>query len=183
MNAILGRTLIPAVRLALLGSLTVATSSGATPYHETWRCSARNGHFDRNVLSIPKGTTSIRGFINFHRPDFGLKWPSVARIAFTDSALYNAGCHCNGVSVGAFRDPDRIEFAMLTDGQFTSMAQSDFERPITFSISIDPRGMMTVQIGAHDPEIKTVMLSHSTRDSIIMSCSGSDVSFLNVKIQ
>ena len=55
-----------------------------------------------------------------------------------------------------------------------------FDTPITFQIAIDPKGLMTVTIGKTKPIAQTVMLRHPEHDTLELTCSGTDVSFLNV---
>jgi hypothetical protein len=163
-------------------ALATACSSAFAQDRETWRCDVPNGHFDRLAPPIWDQTTSISGRINFHKADLGPDWGSTARIGFTDSKLQDGDCHCNGILVKAFEDnPGGVTFFMLVDGETIAFTQNrTINTPITFKISVDQQGLMTVQIGKEYLETKTAVLPHIERDTLFMSCSGADVSFLNV---
>lgn len=175
-------------RLAHLGlasglALATSCSSVLAQDHETWRCDAPNGSYDRNAATISGSTTSVSGRIIFHRADFGPPWSSSARIGFTDSRLDDGDCRCNGIFVKAFRNPDVVGFFMLVDGEVVELSGRPFDIPITFSFSIDPQGVMTARVGKEHVEMKTATLSHSQHDALIMSCTGANVSFLNVNVE
>lgn len=162
----------------------MSCSSALAQDRETWRCDTPYGSYDVNSSPIADKTTSISGRINFHKGDFGPEFGSIARIGFEDSTLEGAGCHCNGIFVEGFQKPDRVGFYLLVDGKTELFDQArTIDTPITFKIAIDSHGMMTVRVGKEHLETKTVMLPHSARDTVIMSCSGADVSFLNLSTQ
>lgn len=162
----------------------MSCSSALAQDRETWRCNAPNGSYDVNSSPISDKTTSISGRINFHDGDFGPDFSSMARIGFEDSTLGNEDCHCNGIFVQGFQNPDRVGFYILVDGKAELLDQArKIDTPITFKISIDPHGIMTVKVGKEHLEIKTAALPHPARDTVMMSCSGADVSFLNLSLQ
>jgi len=187
MFASLAPVLRPAIRLGLVACLTLfAGCSAFAQDHETWRCDAPNGTYQVNNPPMWDKTTVITGRINFHKADFGDGWSSVAKIGFSDSKFqtHDDHCHCNGLFVKAFQNPDRLGFYLLADGE-TEMFDTGrkFDTPITFKISIDQQGVMTVQVGKEHLETKTAILPHPDRDTLMMFCTGSDVSFLNVNPQ
>src|SRR5438105_12685932 len=111
------RRVWPSLRFALVVLMASATSCSPAfaQDHETWRCDAPNGSYSVNAPPIWDKTTSISGRINFHRGDFGPQFDPVARIAFKDSKLKDGDCHCNGLFVEGFQNPDRVGFYMLVD--------------------------------------------------------------------
>src|SRR5947209_345599 len=156
----------------LIGVLALATSCSAAfgQDHETWRCDAPNGHYDANEPPIWDKTTSISGRISFHKAYPGPAFGSIAKIGFTDSKLQDGDCHCNGLFVKSFHDPDRVGFYMLVDGETVLFEQGrTMDTPITFKISIDAAGLMTVQVGKEHMETKTATLPHPQRDTMEMS--------------
>ncbi len=177
MGSIAGR-----VRTAIVsGSVLLAACSPAVAQDaETWRCTAANGQYDDRLISIA-GKTVITGRINMHSADVGKKWGSTAKVTIEDSKRTSAECNCAGVVARGFRDPDAVEFDLELGAEQLPMSKRFFETPITFRISIDPQGLMTVQVGKDKPHIKTVALSRPKRDTLHLSCSGSDVSFLNIE--
>ncbi|HUQ46799.1 MAG TPA: hypothetical protein VM053_01000, partial [Gemmatimonadaceae bacterium] len=137
----------------------------------------------RSLCSLDLGkTTSITGRLNFHEAHGGPDG-SIARIAFSDSKLDDGDCRCNGLFVKGFQDPDRVGFYMLVDGEPELISSRKFETPITFKFSIDSKGVMTLQVGKEEVHAKSAKLPHPQRDTMVMSCSGADVSFLNVDPQ
>jgi hypothetical protein len=181
LDRIFGRT----TRLVLIGGLTLAAScsSALAEDEETWRCTAPNGHYDQNVIPISDKSTVISGRITLHQADFNPEWNSLARISVKQSGPNNGDCHCNGIAVYAIQNPQKAEFHMKANGGDEALAHSLFETPITFKISINPQGVMTVEIGKTQPVVKTVTLIHPEHDTLVMSCSGADVSFLNLDVQ
>lgn len=171
----------PAMRLALLALLAGATSCSAfSSDRETYRCMARNGFHDHSLAPVGDKTTTITGRINVHKADIGPDWPSFAKIAFTNSKDQENGCRCNGISVNTWEGEDGVTFHILVDGKATPMTNRFFDTAITFKITIDPQDQMTVQIGKEHPVTQTVTIPKSARDAVLMSCTGLDVSFLNV---
>jgi hypothetical protein len=173
-----------AAAAALIGIAAPALSQ-VQEGHETWRCDTPNGTYDSNPAPIWDKTTSISGRINFHKADATGEWGSIARIGFTDSKVREGGCHCNGIKVEGFDGPHAgVVWSMLVDGTpFEFKTARLLDTPITFKISIDPNGVMTVKVGREHVEIHTAKLPHPDRDTLTMSCSGADVSFLNVNPQ
>jgi hypothetical protein len=176
------------LRLALAAALALGagcSSASAQEDHETWRCDTDNGTYSANPLMIWDKTTSISGRISFHKAYFGPRWSSTAKIGFTDSKLADGNCHCNGIFVKAFSDdPNGVRYYMLVDGEVVQLNWGrKYDTPITFRISIDPQGVMTIRIGKEHLEIKTAALPHPQRDTLMMECSGADVSFFNVDPQ
>lgn len=175
-------------RLVLAAGLALATScsSANAQDRETWRCTASNGSYRVNNPRMWDKTTIISGRINFHSADFGSEFSSSAKIGFSDSKFQTPDdhCHCNGLFVEAFPNPARLSFYILTDGEVEPFEIVRFiDTPITFRISIDPTGLMTVRVGKENVEIKTSMLPHAQRDTLLMFCTGADVSFLTVNPQ
>ena len=172
------------IRLVLVTVLTlISGSSASAQVRETFRCTAPNGHYDHEMLRIWDKTTVVTGRINVHKADRGTDWASSAKIAFTNSKDPDNGCHCNGVYVEAVPDKPYVDFFILFDGEAAVMTRRYYETAITFRIAIDTTGLMTVRIGKDEPYFKTVKLARPTRDSVLMSCSGMDVSFLNIDPQ
>lgn len=173
-----------ATRLGMAASLALATACSALAQdRETWRCDTANGHFSRIALPIGDKTTSVSGRITFHKAYFGPDFGSIARIAFTDSQLPAGDCRCNGIFVKAFPDSSTVGFYMLVDGEPVELARAPYETPITFNFSLDPQGRLTARMGKTSPTSKTATPRHLKRDSVVMSCSGADLSFLNVDPQ
>ena len=173
-----------AMHLGLVASLALSTGSSAFAQdRETWRCAAANGQFSRNVSPIGNKTTSISGRITFHKAYFGHDFSSMARIALTDRKLPDGDCRCNGIFVKAFPGYSTVGFYMLLDGEVIELAKAPFEKPISFNFSLDPLGQLTARVGKSNPIYKTATSRHPQRDSLTMSCSGADVSFLNVEPQ
>ena len=162
---------------------TACASTAQAPDHETWRCDAPSGQFDDNELPIPEKATSISGRLLFHKPNVGSRWASTAKIGFTDSRIEDGDCHCNGIIAEAFPAESIVRYYMLVDGESTMMRVADYETAITFKLSMAPDGRMTAQVGKHNPTIKTAMTPHPARNTLLMSCSGADASFLNIDAQ
>lgn len=175
------------VRLSLIACLALANGCSAFAQdRETWRCSASNGSYQVNGPPMWDKTTVISGRINFHKADFGESFSSFAKIGFSDSKFQTPDdhCHCNGLFVKAWPNPARLGFYILNDGEVEPFDLiRTVETPITFKISIDSQGVMTVQVGKEHMERKTATLLHSHRDKLLMFCTGADVSFLNVNPQ
>lgn len=176
-----------AVRLSLITCLALANGCSAFAQdHETWRCRAPNGSYQVNNPPMWDKTTVISGRINFHKADFGEGFGSFAKIGFSDSKFQTPDdhCHCNGLFVKAWPNPERVAFYILTDGEVEPFEiVRTIDTPITFKISLDPQGLMTVQVGKEHLETKTAILPHAQRDTLLMFCTGADVSFLNVNPQ
>lgn len=175
----------PTFRLGMAACLALSTSCSAFAQdRETWRCDVPNAHYDAVHLPIWDKTTSISGRIDFHQGHFGPEWHSIAKIGFTDSKLADGDCHCSGLFVRGW-EGQGLGFFLLVDGQTPEEFDlgRKYDTPITFKISIDPAGLMTVAVGKEHLETKTAMLPHPERDTLMMSCSGADVSFLNVNPQ
>ena len=166
----------------LVGALLAASVTPAQAQdHETWRCDTPNGHYDQKFEPIPGTTTTISGKLIVHKADIGPKWNSVAKITVAQGG--GGDCHCSGVSLAAFDKPVTVNYYATANGADVSVARSDYRTPISFRISLDPNNVMTVQIGKTNPKTKTVRLLHPEHDYLVMSCSGADVSFLDVQIQ
>jgi hypothetical protein len=171
-------------RLGLAGCLAISTGCSALAQdRETWRCEAPNGHYDVTHLPIGDQAKVITGWINCHRADFGPEWNSIAKIGFTDSKLIDGDCHCDGLYVQAFDKEQAVALALLVDGnpKESFPVGGTFDYPIPFKITVDPNGLVTLQVGKKVVQTDTAMLPHAERDTLMMSCSGGDVSFLNVK--
>lgn len=169
------------VRMALAcGTALIAgcTRAGAQDT-ETWRCSAANGHYEEHLIDIA-GKSTITGRINMHSADFGSRWTSIAKVSIEDSKRSSAECDCAALVATGIRDRTVVDFALEQGHEQQSFAQSEFEKPITFRIDIDPQGLMTVRIGKTHPVEKVAALRHPQRDTLHLSCSGADVSFLNI---
>jgi hypothetical protein len=54
-------------------------------------------------------------------------------------------------------------------------------KAITFKLSIDRAGDLTVAIGKTNPVVRTARLQHPQHDTAHMSCTSGDVSFLGVQ--
>lgn len=166
----------------LAGALLAASVAPAQAQgRETWRCNTPNAHYDQKFESIPGTTSTISGRLMVNKADIGPKWNSVAKITVAQGG--GGDCHCSGVSLAAFDKPVIVDYYATANGADVAMAQSDYRKPISFKISFGPENMMTVQIGKTNPVTKTVRLLHPEHDYLVMSCSGANVSFLDVQIQ
>jgi hypothetical protein len=171
----------------VIGGIIVASAcaSAETIDQGTFRCNASNGHYDAKAFLIPSDTSSVSGEISVHSADAGPEWTSLAKIlVHQHGAHYSDGdCSCDGIAINVFKNPDHVDFYMTTNGQNVPIGRSPFDTPITFKISISPEGVMTVTIGKTNPNLKTIMLHHPEHNSLEMSCSGADVSFLGIATQ
>ena len=182
MTLLLNRRACCAIIHVLSGALLAAGVAPAQAQdRETWRCDTPNGHYDQKFFSIPGTTTTISGKLLVNKADIGSKWNSIAKIAVAQSG--SGDCHCSGISLAAFDKPFIVDYYATANGTDAAMAQSDYRTPISFRISFGPDNMMTVQIGKTKPETKTVRLLHPEHDFLVASCSGADVTFLDVQIQ
>jgi hypothetical protein len=174
-----------AICLAAFGGLAAATPSASSGVgdQETYRCNTPNGMFDGRVMPFASTGTSISGEISLHSADIGSDWASLGKIlSHQRGARYSDGdCGCNGIAIYAYKD--HVGFFLTANGQEVSVARSAYDRPISFRLSVSPQGVMTVAIGKTNPVIKTVTLRHAEHNTLEMSCSGADVSFLNIATQ
>ena len=170
------------MRILIVGFLTMMAgySSAQAQDVETWRCTAPYGDAVRKSLPAPGSVHGVDGRITFNTADLGPEWSSVAKIGFHNSTVDAGDCHCNGLSVEASATTNVIVFNMVVDGRATPISARYMKIPISFSISIGADNVMTVKIGKQSVDIKAVPLADSSHDSLIMSCSGADVSFLNI---
>jgi hypothetical protein len=170
--------------LAAIGCFVIATpcTSAAPKDQDTYRCNAPNGRYDGSAFPISDRATLVSGRISLHAADIRPEWASVGKIlVHQHGAHYGDGdCGCNGIAVYAFKNPDHIEFYMKANGEDVPIARSPYDRPITFKMSISPQGVMTVAIGRDNPVTKTVTLRHPEHDMVEMTCSGADVSFIDI---
>jgi hypothetical protein len=171
--------------LAILGGVLMAGPSASADVEdsETYRCNAPGGQSGGTVFPFPSTGMVISGRISVHSADIDTQWASVVHILAHQRGARNADgdCGCNGIAVFAFKNPDRIEFYTTVNNKQVSMQRAaPFDTPITFQIAIDPKGLMTVTIGKTKPIAQTVMLRHPEHDTLELTCSGTDVSFLNV---
>lgn len=172
-----------AIRLVLVGTLALATGCSPALAQQAWRCSAENGRYVENPRRISPRISTLSGRIQFNRGDFSGTWNPVAHIAFTDGRLpQNGDCFCNGIRAEIFpNDPNTVKFFMIFNGNESGIAQADIGKPITFRLSIDNQGEMTAVIGKTNPIAQTASLAHARRDTVQMSCSSGDVTFLNLQ--
>jgi hypothetical protein len=104
-----------------------------------------------------------------------------AKVLTQDSRHSGASCNCGGLVATAYADPTIVVFAMNMGEESQPIAHSKFDRPITFRIEFNSRGLMTVSIGKTDPNQKFAVVAHPRRDVLEFTCSGADVSFLNIE--
>jgi len=170
-------------RLALFVSPMVAfwPASASAQDHETWRCTAPNGHYDQNPIPISDKSTTISGRILFHKGFFAPAWNSLAKINIAQGG--GGDCHCSGVTAIAFPEPGGVDYYMDGNGSQTLNSKRLFDVPITFVISIDQNGIMTTQIGSKTPVKTSVRLFHPEHNYLMLICSGADVSFLNINVR
>lgn len=161
-------------------ALLAGCSSAWAQDSETWRCTAANGHYDERAIPIA-GKTLITGRISMHSADTSSEWGSTAKIMTQDSQHPGAACNCAGVVATGYRDPAIVDFSLVRGEGAEHISTRSFETPITFRIEIDPHGLMTVRIGKDHPYVKTATLEFPRRDTLELSCSGADVSFLNIE--
>lgn len=171
--------------LSIIGGVLMAAPSASADVRdsESYRCIAPGGRSNGTVFPFPKVGTAISGKISVHSADVGTEWASLVKIlAHQRGANYADGdCGCNGIAVYAFKNPDHIEFyTTANDKEVPLQGAAPFDTPISFQIAIDPKGVMTVTIGATRPIIQTVILRHPEHDTLELTCSGADVSFLNM---
>jgi len=168
--------------LAAIGGLVAATPSASSDLggQETYRCDAPNGRFDGHVFPVPTTATSITGEISFHAADIGPEWASLGKIlAHQHGARYSDGdCGCNGIAIYAYKD--HVGFFATTNGEEVSIARSPYDTPISFKMSISPQGEMTIAIGKTNPVVKKMTVHHPEYNTLEMSCSGANVSFLDI---
>lgn len=147
---------------------------------ETWRCNAPFGHYQVHELAIP-GSHVVTGRILIHSVDKGEGWASQGKVSLEDSKFAADGCNCAGLAAKGFSDPAQVDFYAAHGDAEDVIDTRKFGVPITFRIELDPKGTMTVTIGKEHVASKTVPISHPHRDTIELSCSGADVSFLNIE--
>jgi hypothetical protein len=174
-----------AARLAVIGSITVASAcaSAQVADQEAFRCTAANGHSDAQALIIPSNSSTVSGKILLHSADTGPEWNSLIKIlVHQHGAHYSDGdCGCDGIAIHAFKNPDRVEIYATTNGHETPIILGAYNTPIDFKMSMTAQGMLTVSIGSNNPKIQKITLQHPEHNSVEMSCSGADVSFLSLQ--
>lgn len=169
------------IQLIFVAGLAVASSSPAYA-GASWQCAAPNGSYDELPVPISPGVRTLSGRIQFNRGEHGERWNPKAVVAFTDSGnVADSGCFCNGIRASIHpAEPNTVKFFVIANGREMGMAQGPVGVPISFRVSIDGQGMMTAVVGKSNPRVKTFKLAHPRRDTVHMSCSSGDVSFLNV---
>ena len=173
-----------ASRLALVALLTLTTSCAAFGGdRETYRCNTSNGHYDETQVAIWDKTKTISGRINVHSVKESPDWGSSAKIAFTDTTTPENDCHCNGILLTGHEDGANVTFSILVNGEPVAMTNRILNTAITFKISIDAANQMTVQVGKEHMVTQTTGLPRPARNALLMTCSGMDVSFLNIDPQ
>lgn len=162
-----------------------ACSAACAPRPVTWQCETPNGRFVQNPQPIAPETKVLSGQIQFDNAKFGERWDPVAHVAFTDSTLPTEGdCFCNGIRASIYPgEPDTVKFFLIANGQSEGIAQGPVGKPITFRMSIDEGGLLTVAIGKTNPVEKTAQLLHPQRDTMQLSCSSATMRFLDVKAE
>jgi hypothetical protein len=152
---------------------------------EVYRCNTPNGYSDGVAYPIYSTSMNLTGKLLIHAADVKPEWASIGKILLHlhGSHFDDGDCGCNGIEVRAFKNPDQIELDLTTNGKNIPIAHSLYDTPISFSISVSPQGLMTVAIGESKPLIKTATLLHPEHDTVEMSCSGTDISFLNIVAQ
>lgn len=187
MREIHKRAVSSSIKLGLVAVFAVASACSSAFGHGqvTWQCDVPNGSFVQNPQSISPKSQVLSGQIQFQRGQFGEQWNPTAHVAFTDSNLpTNGDCFCNGIRASIYpAEPDTVKFFMIYNGQSEGIAQAPVGKPITFRMSIDDGGVLTVAIGKTNPAVKTAQLFHVERDTMQLSCSGGNVSFLDVQAE
>jgi hypothetical protein len=150
--------------------------------HEVYRCNTANGKYDAQAFEIPSTSKTIVGKILFHKADFRGEWNSVVNISVAQSGSTDGSCHCSGMKLIAFPNPDKIEVRVTAGGIEKAIADTDFDFPVNFKIMIDEKGFMTTQLGTLHPLFNSIKLLHPEHNVLQMSCSGSDVSFFNIEV-
>ena len=180
----------PGRRNRLWSGTALAAAAGtlsACSAETNWQCSAANGFYKQHRMVISEGRTTISGKINVTRADLNGEWAPKAVVAFTDaSQLINfdgsGDCLCNGVRAMVYaQEPDVVRFFMIANGREVGMAQGPVGTPISFNIAVDAQDLMTVTVGKTNPVVQRAQLAPATRNSVRMSCSSGDVSFMGVK--
>lgn len=149
------------------------------PDVEVWRCSAPYGTYHTHELPIGDKRV-VTGRIFIHSVDTGPRWASQAKVSLEDSKRDSGECDCAAVVAKGFDQPPAVDFYAAHGEQEDLMGGRKFGVPITFRIAIDPAGPMTVTIGKEHLDTRVFTLAHPLRDTIELSCSGADVSFLNI---
>jgi len=166
----------------LVSTLLAASIAPAQAENQVlWRCDAPNGHYDQQLFPIPGTAATISGKLIVNKAYFGPTWNSIARITVAKGG--SGGCHCSGLSLVASDNPVIVNYSATANGADIAVAQSGYRTPVPFRISFGPENMMTIQIGNEKPQTKAVRLLHPEHDFLVMSCSGADLSFLDVQIQ
>jgi len=75
------------------------------------------------------------------------------------------------------RSDNNVQYEMHGNGNVVPFAQANLGVPITFKVSIDPSGQLTVSIDKTDPVTKTLKLDYPVNRPLRLSCSGADVVF------
>lgn len=172
-----------ALCLAAIGGVATASASAEIADRESYRCNAPGGQGGGTVFPFDAAGTTISGKVSFHSADVGTEWASVVKILAHQRGAHNADgdCGCNGIAIYAFKNPDHIEFYTTVNNQEVPLQRGAlFDSPISFKIVVDPKGVMTVTIGKNQPSVQTVKLRHPEHDTLELTCSGADVSFLNM---
>lgn len=168
--------------LATAGIVTGAASASAQDT-ETWRCDAGYGQHDERMITIPPSARLVTGRLNFHRAYTGAEWASEAKVTLSGADGAGEDCGCKGITAMGYPDSGTVEFDLNANGGFVPVSARKFETAITFRIAIAPDGTMTVQIGKDTVDSKSVILRNRSRSALQLSCSGADVSFLNLSVE
>ena len=168
---------------AAIAIVLMSCSTASAQDEASWQCSAENGVFSANPRQLASGSKTLNGRIQFNSAQFGDTWNPVAHIAFVDSKLpSNGDCFCNGIRASIHpAEPETVKFFITYNGQSAGIAQAPVGVPITFQLSIDEQGFLTAVIGKTNPVTKSAKIVYPERDTLHMSCSSGDVSFLNVR--
>ena len=167
--------------------VAAATALSACSSGTSWQCSVPNGKYRQFPVVIKNGAATLTGQIRFDRGDFQGEWRPKAVAAFTDASnLINfdgtGDCYCNGVRAMVYpQEPDIVRFFLIANGQETGMAQGPIGTPITFRVEVDPQDLMRVTIGKTNPVVQTAQLAPAERNSVRLSCSSGDFTFMGVK--
>jgi len=126
---------------------------------------------------LPPGTRSVSGQIQFVSGDWGEY--GLPRAAISLNGTVPPGtphCACTGL-MAFLRSDNNVQYEMHGNGNVVPFAQANLGVPITFKVSIDPSGQLTVSIDKTDPVTKTLKLDYPVNRPLRLSCSGADVVF------
>lgn len=149
---------------------------------ELWRCEARNAFYREREAGISPTTEVVAGELVFHGVSPGPEWQSGAAVRFTSVMADPQKRHGNGITASI---PDgehgSIYVSMVVDGQQRLLGKYPYGSAVPFKITFnDEEGTMQVQSGKFE---MTATPTDLLRPTMVMMCSGADVSFFDTDIK